>query len=76
MGCRVISKKWVALGEHLTSRRKLMSLRQHHMAKRLKLSQGSIVNIEAGRTRITAERLFEVARAYGTSEYTLLEFLR
>ena len=63
--------KGVAIGARLRLAREQAGLSQGQVAKMLHLSRPSISEVEAGRRKVSAEELVELARIYGVSIYWL-----
>jgi transcriptional regulator with XRE-family HTH domain len=60
------------LGRRLREAREYVGLSQEQVAKRMHLSRASVSTIEAGKRRVTALELTELARVYGVSVNDLL----
>lgn len=62
-----------ALGARIEHIRTTLGITQHELAKRLKLSRGSLANIETGRQRVLMHTCDEIAAALGTTTRGLMK---
>ena len=53
------------LGAVIKKRRKILNLKQHDVAKRLRISRGSLANIETGRQGVLVHQLYRFAEVLG-----------
>ena len=53
------------LGGVIKKRRKFLNLKQHDIAKRLRISRGSLANIETGRQGVLVHQLYRFAEVLG-----------
>lgn len=64
-----------AFGARVEQIRDALGLTQHELAKRLKLSRGSLANIETGRQRVLLHTVEDFAKALGTTPRGLMKGL-
>lgn len=62
-----------AFGARIEQIRGVLDLTQHDLSKRMKLSRGSIANIETGRQRVLLHQVGDFAKALGTTERNLMK---
>lgn len=62
-----------AFGARVEQIRDALGLTQQELAKRLKLSRGSLANIETGRQRVLLHTVEEIAKALGTKPIVLMK---
>ncbi|MFD0794596.1 helix-turn-helix domain-containing protein [Mucilaginibacter litoreus] len=60
-----LSKKVKAIAANIRSRREEMNYTQEYLAAKLNISQNAYSKIELGYTKITVERLFQIAEILG-----------
>ena len=70
-----VEKVYKKLGKLIASRRAELSLSQADLAKKIKMSRPSVINMEAGRQRILLHRLMEVDAALGYPKGYLIQKL-
>lgn len=73
MNKRDIKKFYKAIGERVKYKRKEAGFSQTELAKHLKLTRASVVNIEYGRQHTPPHRLVEIAEYLGVSVLYFIE---
>jgi transcriptional regulator with XRE-family HTH domain len=71
-GVEAAQRIYQAFGEQVRSRRKALHLTQLELAERIKLTRGSVANIEAGRQSVLLHQFLDIAGALGVSPPQLL----
>ncbi len=66
-------RPYVLFGEAVKKARFDLGLTQHELADKLKLSRGSIANIETGRQRVLLSDVFDFAKALKLKPIALFE---
>jgi transcriptional regulator with XRE-family HTH domain len=65
-------KYYQVIGELIAVKRKVIKIRQEDLAKAIGLTRTSIVNIEAGRQRLSIHTLYRIADVLKTDIHSLL----
>lgn len=68
-----IEAVYAAIGARMRMIREVLAISQGELAERIGLERTSVVNIEAGRQRILAHQIADIAAALGTSPKNFLK---
>ena len=71
-GAKAIETSHIQLGLRIRLIREALGIDQKELAKRIKLTRTSVVNIEAGRQRMLLHMVDEFAKALGTTPKHLM----
>ncbi|PLW89400.1 helix-turn-helix domain-containing protein [Mucilaginibacter sp.] len=69
-----LSNKVKAVAANIRRKRETLNYTQEYLAAKLKISQNAYSKIELGYTKITVERLFQIAEILETNLADLIEY--